>query len=352
MFLKKLTLQNFRCFKKKTFEFSKQTTLIVGPNAIGKTNVLEAIYLLATGKSFRAGKEVEMINYGEEVARVNGQLSDEKNLEILLTNGEVQGKRTRGKLYKINGVGKMWRDFAGNLKCVLFRPEDIDLISGSPSIRRDYLDLVLEQVDWQYRVCNLAYKKGLRQRNRLLKSIREGKGKRAQLTFWNQLLIKNGQIVTKKREELIEFFNDFLANKTRSCINIEYDRSTITEQRLEKYAAAELAFGATLVGPQRDDVQFRIKNQESRIKKVRNLALFGSRGEQRMAVLYIKMAEMEFITKKSGQKPVLLLDDIFSELDEKHRKLVVKIIDSCQVIITSTEVEKDIKILDIKRLES
>jgi len=273
MILKKLDLQSFRSFKKKKFDFSDKTTLIVGPNTAGKTNVLEAIYLLATGKSFRASKEAEVINYGKEVSIVqsviNHQLSTAPvdagqtviNLEITLTTGEVQGKRTARKLYKVNDVGKRWRDFAGILKCVLFRPEDIDLILGSPSIRRNYLDSVLEQVDWQYRGCNLAYKKGLRQRNKLLDRIREGVGNRSQLTFWNQLLIKNGQIISQKRKEMIDFFNEILFTRAREIgiIDIFYDKSVVSEKRLEKYAQAELALGSTLVGPHRDNLEFRIK---------------------------------------------------------------------------------------------
>jgi len=338
MYLKKLSLQNFRLFKRKAFEFSQNTTLIIGPNAIGKTNVLEAVYLLATGKSFRASKEIEMISYGKEVSNIKCQLSEKQNLEITLTIGEVQGKKTRRKLYKVNQVGKRWQDFAGILKCVLFRPEDIDLILGPPSLRRNFLDSVLEQTDWRYRSSNLTYKKGLRQRNKVLDRIREGEGKRSQLTFWNQLLIKNGQLITQKREEMIEFFNQELKQ-----VEIFYDQSTISEKRLEKYSQAELALGNTLVGPHRDDIAFNVKDKLSVNDNKRNLALYGSRGEQRMAVLRLKLAELKFITQKSEQKPILLLDDIFSELDKDNRKLVLKIINNCQTNITSTEVDKEIK---------
>jgi DNA replication and repair protein RecF len=332
LFLRELNLQNFRSFKKKSFVFSDKNNLIIGPNAAGKTNILEAIYLLATGKSFRAKQEKEMISDLEEISRLGGELWPKvETLAIVLTRGEVQGKRTARKLYEINGVGKRWRDFAGQLKCVLFRPEDIDLILGSPSVRRDYLDSVLEQTDWQYRVCHLAYKKGLRQRNKLLDKIREGQAKRSQLIFWNQLLIKNGQRVTQKREALIEFFNHYFQRnqKEQGSLELIYDRSVITEKRLEQYGQAELALGKTLVGPHRDDVVI--------LKKKRNLALFGSRGEQRMAVLSLKLAEWAFITEKNQLKPILLLDDIFSELDKKHRRLIAKIIDSCQVIMTTSE---------------
>ena len=342
MFLKNLNLNNFRSFKEKKLDFSPQTTVIIGPNAVGKTNILEAIYLLATGKSFRASREQEMIKYGEELSKVKAEVGTNLNLDIILTTGEIQGKRTARKLYKINGVGKRWRDFAGILKTVLFRPEDIDLILGPPSLRRDFLDSILEQADWQYRSCILAYKKGLRQRNKLLDRIREGEATKAQLTFWDQLLCKNGQLITQKREELIEFFNNFLER-----IEVFYDRSTISQQRLEKYHKAELALGMTLVGPHRDNLEFRIQNSE--LRKERNLALFGSRGEQRMAVLDLRLAELEFIKAQSGEQPVLLLDDIFSELDKKNRRLVLKIIDSCQVIITTTE---EISLLDNYKIDN
>jgi DNA replication and repair protein RecF len=356
VFLKTVNLENFRLFKKKKFSFDPQINLILGANTSGKTSILEAIYLLSTGKSFRAREEVEMIRYGQEVSSLKSQVSG-LELQITLTTGEVQGKRTRKKLYKVNGVGKRWRDFAGQLKCVLFRPEDITLILGSPSIRRNYLDSVLEQIDWQYRACSLAYQKGLRQRNKLLARIREAEAQPAQLLFWNKLLIKNGQMITKKREELIEFFNQYLSKEKKDKntilhLFVNYDRSTITEKRLAKYAQAELALGSTLVGPHRDDffISAKKKRQNSPQAKGRNLALYGSRGEQRMAILELKVAELEFIRKKSGQQPILLLDDIFSELDKKHRKLVLKIIDSSQTLITGTEVNQNIEKLTSKTL--
>lgn len=330
MFLSSLNLQNFRSFKKKSLNFSSNTILIIGPNASGKTNVLEAIYLLGTGKSFRAQRESEMIKHGAEIANIQGRISTKDSLEIILTTGEIQGKRTAKKLYKINGVGKRWRDFVGNLRCVLFRPEDIEIILGSPSLRRNYLDLILEQIDWQYRVCNLAYQKGLRQRNKLLVRVREAEAQRSQLTFWNQLLIKNGELVTKKREKLIDFFNQqFKADEKN--IRLIYDKSVISEKRLEKYKEVEISLGTTMVGPQRDD--FIIQQLK------RDISLYGSRGEQRMAVLALKLAELEFINQETQERPTLLLDDIFSELDREHRNQILKIISKQQTIITATEVD-------------
>ncbi len=333
MLLSSLYLKDFRSWEKEEFDFSSEISLIVGQNAAGKTNILEAIYLLATGRSFRARLEREMIRNGCEMGLVKSLVNSkessglEKRLEIILTNGEVMGKRTAKKIYKLNGIGKRKSDFIGNLIAVLFRPEDIEIVIGSPSIRRDYLDLVLEQVDREYARSSLPYKKGLRQRNKLLLKIREGEASRSQLFFWDNFLIKNGNLISDKRREFIDFLNESFHD-----LSVEYDASPISKERLAKYSQQEVAAGTTLVGPHRDD--FIIKD-----KKERNLSLFGSRGEQRMAVLYLKIAELEFIEKKSGERPVLLLDDIFSELDEDHREEVLKIVPNQQTIITTTESE-------------
>jgi len=346
MSLQKLILKNFRLFDQKQLSFSKQTTLILGPNASGKTNIMEAIYLLATGKSFRASREVEMIKNGQDIAFVSAKVDSNTQLEIILTTGEIQGKKVRKKQYKVNGVAKRWKDFVANLTCVLFRPEDIDIILGSPSIRRNYLDLVLESIDWQYRACNLTYQKGLRQRNRLLDRIRQGEAQFSQLTFWNQLLIKNGSLVSQKRAEMIDFFNQFLANcdrlyQEKRKVELVYDKSIISQQRLEKYQPAELALGATLVGPHRDDIIFKVQpcreTADNKFSDNRNLSLYGSRGEQRMAIFSLKLAEVEFILNKTKQRPILLLDDIFSELDKSHRQQIITIIPQQQTIITATD---------------
>jgi len=333
MFLSSLNLQDFRNWEREKFDFSSDISLIIGQNAAGKTNILEAIYLLATGRSFRARLEKEMIRndcemgFAKGLIKTNGLLDAENEVEIILTNGEVMAKRTAKKIYKVNGVGKRKSDFVGNLIAVLFRPEDIEIVIGSPSIRRDYLDLVLEQIDRDYLRSSLPYKKGLRQRNKLLLKIRDGEAQRSQLYFWDNFLIKNGDLISDKRREFIDFLNESFHD-----LSVEYDASAISKERLAKYSQQEIAVGTTLVGPHRDD--FIIKD-----KKGRNLSLFGSRGEQRMSILYLKIAELEFIEKKTDEHPVLLLDDIFSELDENHRDEVLKIIPKQQTIITTTESE-------------
>lgn len=331
MILTKLRLQNFRNYKKQEFEFSDKTTLVVGPNTSGKTNLLEGIYLLATGKSFRAGLEQEMIAYDQDLSRVKGRILNKErtDLEIILTRGEVLGEKVAKKKYQVNGVSKRAIDFVGKLLAVYFGPEDLDLVTNSPSLRRKYLDSVLSQVDREYSRSALSYEKGLRQRNKLLERIREEGASRSQLLFWNQLLIKNGEYITRKREEFIEFVNS--QRFSAFSFQLEYDKSIISPARLEDYAEEEVAAGATLVGPHRDDFSFKLQK--------RNLSAFGTRGEQRLAILWLKLCELEFITQAVGERPVLLLDDIFSELDKKHRKLVLEIIPQQQTIITTAEQE-------------
>lgn len=318
--IKTIKLTDFRNFKRKSFEFSDKITVIVGPNASGKTNILEALYLLSTGKSFKARIENEMVKYNEELARVKSD-----SLEVVLTKGDNGWPR---KKMLVNGVPKRLIDFAGNFKIVLFGPWDMDLVTESPSLRRNFLDSVLSQVDREYRRSILSYEKGLRQRNRLLFRIREEGISRSQLLFWNQLLIKNGDYVSNKRQEFIEYVNS-QPGLNDQVFKLEYDKSPISEGRLEQYKEEEVAAATTLVGPHRDDFIFKQDKRE--------LSSFGSRGEQRMAVLWLKIAELNFIEEKTTERPTLLLDDIFSELDHEHRSVVMGIAKKQQTIITTAD---------------
>jgi len=333
MILKSLSLQNFRNYSQKEFIFSSGINLVVGSNAVGKTNLMEAIYLLATGRSFRAEVEAEMISYDGQMSNVKCQMSNGEELEIILTRGEINGKRVAKKIYKVNGVNRRMIDFIGHLRVVYFGPEDLEIVVDSPARRRDYLDSVLEQVDREYRRASLSYRKGLRQRNKLLEQIRDEGKPRSVLYFWDRLLIEDGEVITKKREEFINFVNQQPSYFEK--LELVYDKSIISPQRLAQYTEEEVAAGATLVGPHRDDVKFQISNSKLQIK--RDLSLFGSRGEQRIAVFCLKLAEMEFIAQKTGQRPILLLDDIFSELDHQRRKRLLEVIPRQQTIITTTD---------------
>jgi DNA replication and repair protein RecF len=311
----KLILNNFRNFGKQSFEFGEGINIINAPNASGKTNILEAIFMLSLGKSFKTRKIDECIKYGEQIGRVSTD-----GLEVVITK-DVAGWPKKRLL--VNGVPRRLVDFAGNIKTVLFAPQDLELITDGPSLRRNFLDNVLCITDREYRRSLLSYEKGVRQRNRLLMQIRDNGASRSGLYFWNQLLIKNGDIISRSRRNLIEYINNL-----QKC-NLEYDPSSITETRLEQYKTAEVASATTLVGPHRDDFLF--------LKDGRNIASFGSRGQQRMEVLYLKLAELSYIEEKTNVKPILLLDDIFSELDHRHREIVMEAVVNHQVIITSAD---------------
>ncbi|MBI4100746.1 DNA replication/repair protein RecF [Candidatus Microgenomates bacterium] len=325
MILKTLTLAGFRSYKNSHFDFSPEINLIIGPNTAGKTNLLEAIYLLSSAKSFRAQKEKEMVNWFCETAHLTGK-TEEAILAITLTRGELGGEKVIGKRLLLNNIGRRRLDFVGNLKAVVFSPEDLELIGGSPSSRRGYLDAVLEQIDKEYRRASLTYTKALRTRNKLLVKRKEGERVLPEeMAYWDDLLLENGPVLAQKREEFIDFLN----NHGDSGRKIVYDKSLMSSARLVQYAEEEVAAGMTLVGPQRDDFSFEFEN--------RNLAIYGSRGEQRLAVLWLKLGELEFMVSKCGERPILLLDDIFSELDHKHRRYVFDIIPQQQTIITATD---------------
>lgn len=336
--LTSLTLQNFRSYKQTKFKFSDGVTCIVGLNAAGKTNILEAIMLLATGKSFRAGLDREVISWGAEVARITG-LAREETLEIVFTSGMVSGQKSSLKKHMVNGVSRRVIDFIGYMKAVLFWPEDLKLVTDSPSIRRKYLDTVLVQVDREYRRNLLVYERGVRQRNRLLDLINEGKSSRSQLLFWDQLLIKAGGYITQKRASYIDFVNT--TTLSHHQFHMSYDKSIISEARILQYKDEEVAAKSTLVGPHRDDFSLFSKGEHPTREEdsYRNMEKYGSRGEQRLVVLWLKLAELSYITKETGERPTLLLDDIFSELDEKHRTLVGELVNKQQTIITSADMD-------------
>ncbi len=342
--IKSIKLTNFRNFGKKELSFESEINFIIAANASGKTNILEAIYILSLGKSFKAKLESEIIKNDKDICHIEGIFGKEEgfNLKVVLTRGFLDyGKNNIEKVQKkklfVNNIARRQIDFAGNSKATLFLPEDIELVTGSPSKRRSYMDYVLSQIDRNYRKSLLIYEKGLRQRNKILLKIREERVSRSYLLFWNQLLIKNGAYITEKRAEFIDYCNTNESLISNS-FSLSYDKSVISEGRLEQYKNEEVLAGTTLVGPHRDDFVFQ-KLEKSKTQNYQTLELssFGSRGEQRLGVLWLKINEIKFIEEKTGVKPVLLLDDIFSELDHNNRKVVVDLIKDYQSIITTAD---------------
>jgi len=333
--LKTIFLQNFRNYEKKEFTFQNQTTVIIGPNTSGKSNLIEAIHLLSTGKSFRTEKDVQMIKFKQGFGRIKAKI-DDFELEVVLTDGFFNGQKSQYKKFLVNGVSKRRVDFAGNFPAVLFSPQDLDIIVDSPSLRRSFLDDVLEQVDKSYRLDSISFTKALRQRNALLEIAKEAGVKNdKQLEYWDKLVIEHGQNITKKRQEFIDVVNAFEKNIFDFYLN--YDKSVISKERLEQYAREEVAAGVTLVGPHRDDFSISMFNKAD--DSTHDIKFFGSRGQQRLAILQLKKLELAFIENKLGKRPIFLLDDIFSELDEAHIELVFEMVNAQQTIITTTHSE-------------
>ncbi len=330
MVLKSISLKNFRNYQQRTFPFSPGVNLVVGPNTFGKTNLLESIYLLSVGDSFRAKRVEEMIAYNDKIAHIEGRTivgGEDLKLAVVLTRGVIEGKSVPLRQFFLNNISKSKRNFVGSFLAVIFRPEDLKIIINSPATRRDFLDEVLSQADSEYYRASLSYRKGLRSRNKVLESIREGKTLAKALFFWDRLLVENGGLITKKREEFIEFLNH--QDNAFGALKISYQKNLVSLQRLEEKRNIEIMAAMTLVGPHRDDFWISEGN--------RNLSIYGSRGEQRLAVLWLRLGQLRFLEDKRQEKPVLLLDDIFSELDKNHREIIVKEIGGYQVVVTSTD---------------
>ena len=337
--LKSLKLTNFRNYQVRELDLFPGVNVVSGKNAMGKTNLLEAIYLLGVGQSFRAKKTEEMVRFGEELGRVSGVMEDEGSesheVEILVNGGVVMGKSVNKRKYIIDGVSRQRKEVMGILPLVLFRPEDVELVSGSPDERRKFLDSILLQVDKNYDHSLTTYEQALKRRNKLLGAIRGGAATRYALSFWDGLMIKHGTVVNEKRRDLVDYVNNlFSRSELFSDLVMQYKPSIISETRLEQHIEAEVALGYTLVGPHKDDIIIKDKS--------RDLSVYGSRGEQRMAVLALKMGEIYYLEERTKKRALLLLDDIFSELDNNHKQEVLRVMAGRQVVVTTAD-DKDME---------
>ncbi|MDP3973306.1 MAG: DNA replication/repair protein RecF [Candidatus Daviesbacteria bacterium] len=354
MVLKQINLTNFRNYSALTLDFDQRPTILVGNNAAGKSNLLEAIYLLSTTKSQRVDTEDELIKEGEKFCKVEGLLDDPET-ELLIIINEPSEEVTFRKKVMINGIGRRVVDFIGNLPAVIFYPSDINMVTGSPSLRRWHLDLGLAQVDPDYKKSLTQYEQFLTARNRILKKIREGKARVDELEYWTEELVSKGKVISDKRQDFFEFINGL--ETPLGGFKFEYLPSLVTVEKLAETNGREVAAAATLIGPHRDDFDIVIydnvipakagiyTNNGSPIKSGmtveggRNLAHYGSRGEQRTGTLAFKLAQLEYMAKILGKRPILLLDDVFSELDANHRAHVVEIVGKQQTIIATVELE-------------
>lgn len=341
MILKKLKLVNFRNHKSKVFEFLP-TTIIIGPNTSGKTNILEAIYILSQGKSFRAEHDKDIIRAGSEFTELEASVENKNERIDLKAIFSVQ-RGYLSKKFLVNGVARRQHDFTSNFTSVLFTPHDIELITSSPGNRRKYVDLILYQADKKYRTALSSYEKALKRRNKMLYDIKEGKKqyKISDFEYFNKILIEQGMVITRKREEFVNFVNE--SEKNIFDFALFYDKSEMSEARLFKYHFEEQAAGITLVGPQRDDFKFYfpsvIASEARQSQEPKSIAEFGSRGEERLTIFQLKVIETNYLLHATGHVPVLLLDDIFSELDDANIHKVFELLPDQQTILTTTHRE-------------
>lgn len=336
MYLKDLELTNFRNHNKLRLFFEGNIILIYGPNGFGKTNILESIYLLSCGKSLRSQYDSEVINHSENFLRAQGNVisdeGDELNLEVAIDKSNFLGNRSIKK-FKVNKIVRQGSKFTGILKSVIFLPSDLDLLLSSPSIRRRYLDSIFYQTSTEYKKSILDYTKALKQRNKVLELIKDNKINKEQLEFWTNIIISEGTKIQNSRQEFFKFLNENIDSLKEKLdldnfeINFKYHPNEATYQNYLSSQEREFYTSTTQFGPHKDD--FEIKQNE------KNIQYFASRGQQRISLIILKMIELDFIENVTKQRPILLLDDIFSELDDKHKNAVIKMISTQQTIITS-----------------
>jgi len=378
MHLRHLSLTNFRGYARLELELPAGPILIFGDNAQGKTSLLEAVYYLATAKSPHTGSDRQLIHWlaDEEgvtpyarlvgdIARVDRASHIEMTL-MLEPGSTADGYRFR-KQIKVNGSVTRVADLAGQVNVIMFQPQDVDTVSGSPGSRRRYLDSALAQIDVDYARAIDRYTDVLSQRNALLKQLQESGGDPDQLAYWDDQLAADGAAITLKRQIALDELGR-LADRTHRDLTggladlslryrpafdaarspaaeyqmpmrLDVPLASVPDSRraeaafqvqLQERRADEIGAGMTLIGPHRDDFRF--------ISDQIDLGTYGSRGQQRSALLALKLAEVEWIHEKAGDWPILLLDEVMAELDAHRRAYLLARLDSVnQSLLTTTD---------------
>ncbi len=329
-----LELTNIRSYKSGLFEFGEGVNIIVGPNASGKTNLLESIHMVARGHAFKSD-DVNMISFDADWGRIESMVSDDQKRVVKLVREPFK------KRFEIDGVEKMKLLEPKQLPTVLFEPTHLLMLGGEPDRRRSYLDELLTQTVVGYGALLRDYKRTLAQRNRLLKA---DEFDRDHMFVWDIRLSDLASKVVEVRLRYTQYLAERLSNDYQSVsgnneiLTISYESKLQTDhyaehllQQLKNHIDIDKARGYTGYGPHRDDIRITLKGQDAR-----NSA---SRGETRSIVLALKIAELHVIENKSGRKPILLLDDVFSELDGKRRRTLAQTLQDYQVFITTTDAD-------------
>lgn len=343
MLLKELALTSYRNYKQASFQFLPLLNIVVGSNGKGKTNLLEAIYFLARGHSHRTHFSRELVGWGAGASLIKGLIEREGGPSLVEATITTRGQKS----VRIGGVAQPANDLTSGLVAVLFAPEHLRIVQGDPEQRRTFLDDLLVQRSPRYEHSRRQYGRILRQRNALLRSIAAGQESREALAAWDSQLVEAGVRILAERFKLVEELKgrcrraySQVAKGEEDGLEIAYvsqllrgaSLSEVREKFIRELRARqgeEIERGVSLVGPHRDDLSVKVSGV--------NLRTFGSQGEQRTASLALKMAELKLLTEELGDQPVMLLDDVMSELDRIRREALTSLIEGGgQTIITTT----------------
>lgn len=341
MIIKSVELLNFRNYRELAISFDKGTNILFGDNAQGKTNILEAAYMSGTTKSHKGSKDKEMIRFGESEAHIR-TIVEKQGKEYRI---DMHLRQNRSKGIAVNKIPmKKASELFGILNIVFFSPEDLNIIKNGPAERRRFLDAELCQLDKIYLSDLSDYNKILNQRNKLLKDMIYRPELADTLPIWNQQLVETGKRIVKRRryfvQELSEIVRDihYRISGEKEEMRLIYEPSVpeeLFEAELERFDGRDRKLCLTSVGPHRDDLLFSVRDVD--IRK------FGSQGQQRTAALSLKLSEIELVKKLIHDTPVLLLDDVLSELDSGRQNYLLNNIYDTQTIITCTGLDEFIK---------
>ncbi len=337
MKIESLELENFRNYAILSLEFDPGTNLFYGDNAQGKTNILEAVYLCGTTKSHRGAKDREIIRFGREESHI--RMKFVKNQIPCRIDMHLKKDKTKG--IAVNGVPiHKAGELLGLGNFVFFSPEDLNLIKNGPSDRRRFLDMELSQLDRIYLYDLTNYSRILQQRSRLLKEIPYHPEYADTLDIWDEQMIRSGMQIILKRQEFILELNEILGeihaklSGGKEELTVSYENNVSAAdfpEALRKSREKDIRFKQSHIGPHRDDLKFTIKGVD--------LRRFGSQGQQRTTALSLKLAEIELVKKTSRDLPVLLLDDVLSELDSSRQHYLLESISEVQTLITATGID-------------
>lgn len=341
MIITKLELSNFRNYKLLKLDFDSKTNILYGNNAQGKTNILESIYMCSTTKSHRSNKDFELINFDSDEGHIKLYINKNNREQRI----DIHLRKNKSKGIAINGIPiKKASELFGIFNVIIFSPEDLNIIKNGPSERRKFMDMELCQLDKIY-VYNLVnYNKVLSQRNQLLKDLYFRPELKQTLDVWDMQLAEYGSKVIKRREQFIKEISNILIpihdelTNGQEEIEVVYDKNTQSNELYENIILnreKDIKYKTTSVGPHRDDILF--------FNKGKNIKTYGSQGQKRTIALSLKLAEIELVKSLINDKPVLLLDDVLSELDSDRQNHLLKSLDNIQTIITCTGLDEFIE---------